>query len=338
MRGYSSGIVSQAHSPDGKWTAQSYPEVDGNVELLDRRSNRVVAVINRHPRAVQSLSFSRDSEYLATSCEKLMCVWDLSAKIPVMDYRFDRRASVPFLAFVPGSDGESSVLMTSHFFSIYHEKTIRREGGKFEEITSWEEPRQAATAVSGDGKILARIFDRQPLQLWDLQARSEIRAPILETEGNSLLALSFNGDRLAVRYGKGLNVFDTRSVAKIAEFPHQGDSINDIAFDPKSSLLASAIDNGTIRIWNLADRGAVATLNQFGSAIAIAFSPTASIFATLTCNGTVRFWDSETWTEIASFNAGETSGRKLSFSPDGNFLIAVADGKVRYWQLKRNSG
>lgn len=66
FKGYSSGIQTEAHSPDGYFIARSTPDTNGQIELIDKQTEKKICFFSGHKAAVQSLSFSADGKLLAS--------------------------------------------------------------------------------------------------------------------------------------------------------------------------------------------------------------------------------------------------------------------------------
>jgi WD40 repeat protein len=117
---------------------------------------------------------------------------------------------------------------------------------------------------------------------------------------------------------------------------HAG-AVRAVAYSPDGSRLATAGDDGTVRVWSVASGAEAAVLKGDARGMKdIAFSPDGSRLGAGGLDGTVRVWDVAGGKEHYAIktNNPRFSVRSLAYSPDGSRLATAGqDGRVRLWDL-----
>jgi WD40 repeat protein len=108
-----------------------------------------------------------------------------------------------------------------------------------------------------------------------------------------------------------------------------------VVVTPDGKRAASAGDDETIKLWDLATGAEEATLLGHIDAIhAIALSPDGVTLASASQDGEIKIWDLPSRKERASWSAGSTQATALAFTPEGTTLVtANSEGHLKFWNV-----
>jgi len=111
------------------------------------------------------------------------------------------------------------------------------------------------------------------------------------------------------------------------------DYINSVAFSPNGGQLASASDDKTVRLWNVATGTEIRQFQGHTDWVtSVAFSPDGTKLASASHDKTVRLWDVTTGTQIRQFLGHTFWVMSVAFSPDGEQLASASeDETIRLW-------
>ncbi len=109
--------------------------------------------------------------------------------------------------------------------------------------------------------------------------------------------------------------------------------VNSVAFSPDGQRLASASDDGTVKVWDATTGQETLTLRGHTNEVnAVAFSPDGQRLASASNDGTVKVWDATTGQETLTLTGHTTLVNSVAFSPDGQRLASASnDGTVKLW-------
>jgi len=189
------------------------------------------------------------------------------------------------------------------------------------------------TLMSGDGT--GKIW------LWDVSSGQVLRTMQLDTaSAGGLTTFSRSGTALLFGVesnGKTIELWDVASERRLrnmgAEKP-----ILFMTVTSDGRLLASASENHTIRIWEVATGHKLQTLvspefmSWTGWAVSQAFAADGRVLASASSSEVIEIWDVDSGKILRRLKSRMT--RKMAFSPDG-IILAVADwdGAVTLWQV-----
>ena len=114
-----------------------------------------------------------------------------------------------------------------------------------------------------------------------------------------------------------------------------GDDANCVAFSPDSRLLASGLDDHTVRLWDVETGRELRKLQGHKGMVWTApFSPDGRMLASASLDCTVRLWEVETGRELRKLEGHTDFLSGVAFSPDGRMLASgSADRTVRLWEV-----
>jgi hypothetical protein len=116
---------------------------------------------------------------------------------------------------------------------------------------------------------------------------------------------------------------------------HAG-TINDVAFSPDGTRLASGSCDWSVRVWDARNAEELLHLRgHAGKVNAVAFSPDGARLASASDDKTVRVWDARQAAESLCLAGHGELVNAVAFSPDGARLASASDDKtVRVWDAR----
>jgi WD40 repeat protein len=108
-----------------------------------------------------------------------------------------------------------------------------------------------------------------------------------------------------------------------------------VAFNRNGTILATASQDGTARLWNVATHQQIGGPMTAGglSATAVAFSPGGTILATADNDGTARLWDVATHQQIGEPMTANGDVYAVAFNRGGTMLATASDGGAQLWDV-----
>jgi WD40 repeat protein len=105
-----------------------------------------------------------------------------------------------------------------------------------------------------------------------------------------------------------------------------------VAIRPDGKELASAGEDGSVRLWDLSTGALRKVLSGHHKvAASVAFSPDGQVIASGDGAGMIHLWDAATGTKLRTLTGAEGWVTRVAFSPDGRLLASTSALSVRLW-------
>lgn len=113
-------------------------------------------------------------------------------------------------------------------------------------------------------------------------------------------------------------------------------SFSSVAISPDGRTVATADDDGEIKLWDTAAGQERATLQGHAREVnAVAFSPDGKTLASGSDDTTIKLWHTATGLERATLQGHAHVVNAVAFSPDGNTLASGSDDKtIKLWETE----
>ena len=358
-------FIAVAFSPDGGTVAAA--GFDGPIFLLDAGSGEV-ASLQGHQNTVTDLQFSPDGRLLAsTARDHTVRVWRLperrgrivgqvtgAAYFPVFSPDGSALAAgdgAGVIRIWPLAGGPARTL-AGHREPVFDVElapggALLASQSKDRTVRLWDlasgRSRVVATTAawvdygrirfSPDGRFMACSLDLQTLAVIDTASGARV---CTFTGAGYNLAHDFapDGAAIAFTFDEEVRLRDLAGCAERTLYRHDGGRFSfAVKFSPDGSLLASASDDGTVGLYDVASGQARRLRGHTGDVFSVVFSPDGRILASGGADQTVRLWD------VAGGTARVLRGHQMlvaqvAFSPDGRTVASSSlDRTIRLWDI-----
>ncbi|MBI2929390.1 MAG: protein kinase, partial [Verrucomicrobia bacterium] len=329
-------------SPDGTQLASTGDQMV-KIWRISRIQNaapalELLAAFKGHLGVVYDVKFSPDGQTLATaSYDGTARLWPVLPKPEGGDELPE--ACLP-IWFAP--DGRTLATLNNDRTVQFWDVTTLRPASSPLEITRQADLAGAA-AISSDGKTLAVGLKNGVVELWDLTTRHRMK--VLKGDGSAVLHLSFSPDnrRLAVACYREVVGHSESSIGSLRVWnltTEQVDTFSNeasryAAFSPDGSLLAAALPESRIGLWDTSSGEVVASpAGMRHGQDTLAFSPDGRSLAGEGSAAAPWIWSLDT-TNVLTFSGLHKRGIwSMAFSPDRKTLATgSSDQTVRLWNL-----
>ena len=326
-------IVEIEYSPDGTLLAVASSI---GTWIHDAATGQDLELLAGHTDRVTCVAFRPDGKTLASgSRDNTIQLWDTQARtrLKTLTGHTDTVLSVVFSA-----DGTTLA-------SGSKDNTLRlwdAQTGELQKTLTGHTNAILSVVFGPNGKTLASGGKDKTRRLWDVETGTLQKTLNLIEHTEEILRMAFSpaGKTLGIcdwGWDAPIRLWDveTGELQKTLK-GQERDVVYDIAFSPDGKTLASAMDNGTVRLWHTqtGERHRILTGHK-DIVFSVAFSPDGKTLASGSHDGTLRLWDRETG-ECRNTRTGYTSEvLDVAFSPDGKTLAsAMGNATLGLWNAQ----
>jgi len=304
LMGHSGPVNSVRFSPDGVRLASASD--DATTRLWNIETGEQIVVLSGRARKVNGVAFSPDGEVLATACDdQTVRLWHSTA----------------------GRDTREPLTMAEY--------------GSFNCSLDGEMISEASTNVdfSPDGSVLAGTA-ASGVTLWTCKTGEQI-ALLKQDNTSYCVQFSLDGRSLLATGDRAIRLWTLQPDPQHASWVDicgHGGRVNWATFSPDGLYIASASDDGTVRIWNAGSgQSVVQPLETHEDAVrTVAVSHDCTFIVSGSEDTSVRVWDAYTGVAtIPPLRGHKGLVLSVSISPDGRLIASAStDQTIKLWDTQ----
>ena len=260
----------------------------------------------------------------------LVRLWNVNQKTELA--QFPVEGNVYSVAFDPVTDQFALITggTTIQIWDIPTQKVVRKKETHTGGISS--------LTISPNGDTFATSHNDYSVRLWDIERGVERIRLIGHTTVPQVLAFSPDGAMRASGKSRTVHIWDVAHGTERVRFDLTG-PLN-FVFSPDSRKIIVANDFHTVKVWDIAEKKLLATLqgedgDGRGTAAELAISPDGKHLASTEESNAIHLWNFETLRRKSLLRGHLFTIILLAFSPDGQILVSGDwKGNVIVWDIE----
>ena len=336
-------------SPDGKFLAAASTDTTIKVWKWQTDVNLSPQILRGHQDWVYSLSFSKDSNWLASSgggSDKSLKIWQLSGGAFKLKKTITKAHNDAFfITFNPNNHRLATIGSGDSLLKIWDFDRIMTStnpvlttndfGNILLTTIGVNQSGHKGINYSPDGNRIALAATNYHVDIWEPD-RSLERNTSASEFAILRVVYSHNGRYIATAGADKTIRIWTAEGTLIKTITGHKDWIYGLSFSHDDTAIASASEDNTVKIWRVNDASLLRTLKHDNFAYDVSFSPDSRYLASVGDDGKLKIWnvkDGQLFREFAILNNDHWVW-KVTFSPDGRYLAVTTTAGV---ELRRTT-
>jgi WD40 repeat protein len=345
--GHTAAVRRAVFSPNGKLLISVGEDSQVIVWDFDRRMR--LKTMAEHTGVVNTVAFSPDGKWFITGDEnQTAIIWDASRLEPAIVLR-DQLGPVRVSAFSPDGRlvvyavGAVSVVRETATWKKLREIPCELSFGEYlfpeahlvkdnqgrswdlytgAQVTGAQDSAGNWAALSPDRKQVATVEAYGHVKFADATSGKVIHRVFGHDDHGRAVAYSPDG-RLLATGAERVVLWDVASTSKLMPLEYES-IVWSVAFSPDGRWLISTHGDGSILIWDVANRELEANLREHSGGVrGVAFSSDGKKLATASQDHSVILWDAASGRKETVYSEHETRVAAVAFSPDGRSMFSA---------------